>query len=74
MSRDAGAPDRIRVGPAGWSYPDWKGQVYPQPQPQGFDPLTYRARYFDAIGINDSCYRTPEVTTTRRWATQACGC
>jgi hypothetical protein len=41
MSRDTRALDRIRVGPAGWSYPDWAGQVYPKPQPHGFDPLAY---------------------------------
>ena len=45
-SRDA---TRIRVGPAGWSYKDWAGQVYPKPQPRGFDPLTYLAQYVDAI-------------------------
>jgi uncharacterized protein YecE (DUF72 family) len=67
MSRHTGAPNRIRVGPAGWSYKDWAGQVYPQPQPRGFDPLTYLAQYFDAVEINSSFYRIPDVKTTRRW-------
>jgi uncharacterized protein YecE (DUF72 family) len=58
---------RIRVGPAGWSYKDWAGQVYPQPQPRGFDPLTYLAQYFDAVEINSSFYRIPDAKTTRRW-------
>jgi uncharacterized protein YecE (DUF72 family) len=57
----------IRVGPAGWSYKDWAGQVYPQPQPRGFDPLTYLAQYFDAIEINRSFYRIPDAKTTQRW-------
>jgi hypothetical protein len=43
----------IRVGPAGWSYKDWAEQVSPKPQPRGFDPLTYLARYFDAGEITD---------------------
>jgi len=34
----------IRVGPAGWSYPDWEGVVYPSPHPARFDPLDH-ARY-----------------------------
>jgi uncharacterized protein YecE (DUF72 family) len=67
MSEDTGAPDRIRVGPAGWSYQDWAGQVYPTPRPRGFDPLTYLARYFDAIEINATFYRIPDATTTQRW-------
>ena len=64
-SRD---PTRTRVGPAGWSYKDWAGQVYPKPQPRGFDPLTYLAQYFDAIEINSSFYRIPDPKTTQRWA------
>ncbi|HEX9871331.1 MAG TPA: DUF72 domain-containing protein, partial [Candidatus Tectomicrobia bacterium] len=59
MGNDKVAPDRIRVGPAGWSYPDWKGQVYPKPQPRGFDPLTYLAQYFDAVEINATFYQIP---------------
>jgi uncharacterized protein YecE (DUF72 family) len=63
-SRDS---TRIRVGPAGWSYKDWAGQVYPKPQPRGFDSLTYLAQYFDAVEINSSFYRIPDAKTTRRW-------
>jgi uncharacterized protein YecE (DUF72 family) len=33
----------IRVGPAGWSYKDWEGIVYPAEKPRGFDPLAYLA-------------------------------
>ena len=31
----------IRIGPAGWSYPNWEGSVYPPKasQPRGFDAL-----------------------------------
>jgi uncharacterized protein YecE (DUF72 family) len=67
ISRHTGAPERIRVGPAGWSYPDWAGQVYPKPQPRGFDPLRYLARYFDAIEINSTFYRIPDAKMTQRW-------
>jgi uncharacterized protein YecE (DUF72 family) len=67
MREDTSISHRIRIGPAGWSYPDWKGQVYPKPPPRGFDPLTYLAQYVDAIEINSSFYRIPEPKTTTRW-------
>jgi uncharacterized protein YecE (DUF72 family) len=68
MDETRGASAHIRVGPAGWSYQDWAGQVYPKPQPRGFDPLTYLAKYFDAIEINSSFYRILDPKTTQRWA------
>ena len=46
----------IRVGPAGWSYDDWAGVVYPKPKPKGFDPLAFLAGYFDALELNTSFY------------------
>ena len=58
----------IRVGPAGWSYPDWEGSVYPRRKPKGFHPLPYLARYFDALEINSSFYGTPSARNTERWA------
>jgi uncharacterized protein YecE (DUF72 family) len=67
VGKDKVAPERIRIGPAGWSYPDWKGQVYPKPQPRGFDPLTYLAQYFDAVEINSTFYRIPTPAMTRQW-------
>jgi uncharacterized protein YecE (DUF72 family) len=67
MREDTGAPERIRVGPAGWSYQDWAGQVYPKPPPRGFDPLRYLAQYFDAIEINSTFYRIPDAKMTQRW-------
>jgi uncharacterized protein YecE (DUF72 family) len=57
----------IRIGPAGWSYPDWKGSVYPAHTPRGFDPLAYLADYFDTIEINSTFYRIPDAALTRRW-------
>jgi uncharacterized protein YecE (DUF72 family) len=60
----------IRVGPAGWSYKDWEGLVYPQKPGKSFDPLEYLARFFDTIEINSSFYRPPVPTTTKSWATR----
>jgi uncharacterized protein YecE (DUF72 family) len=67
-TQDQHTSDRIRIGPAGWSYPDWEGQVYPKPKPRGFDPLAYLAQYFDTIEINSTFYRIPSATMTKTWA------
>jgi uncharacterized protein YecE (DUF72 family) len=58
----------IRIGPAGWSYKDWEGVVYPQKPGKNFDPLEYLARFFNTIEINSSFYRPPTTSTTQSWA------
>jgi uncharacterized protein YecE (DUF72 family) len=62
-----------RIGLAGWSYPDWKGRVYPPKPPRGFDPLEYLAGYFEAIEINSTFYRIPTAATTQGWAARVAG-
>lgn len=57
---------RIRVGPAGWSYKDWEGTVYP-PHGSKFDPLGYLAQFFDTIEINSPFYRIPPPTHAKSW-------
>src|SRR5260370_7369067 len=47
----------IRVGPAGWSYPDWSGYVYPSRRTNGFHEAAYLAAFFDTIEINTSFYQ-----------------
>jgi uncharacterized protein YecE (DUF72 family) len=47
----------IRIGPAGWSYSDWAGYVYPSHRPKGFHEATYLAGFFDTIEINTSFYQ-----------------
>ena len=58
----------IRIGPAGWSYKDWEGIVYPPKPGKDFDPLAYLARFFNTIEINSSFYRPPAPSTTKAWA------
>ena len=58
----------IRVGPAGWSYPDWDGRVYPAHKPHGFHALPYLAKIFDTIEINSSFYALPRAEHAERWA------
>jgi uncharacterized protein YecE (DUF72 family) len=57
----------LYIGPAGWSYPDWEGIVYPQPKPRGFRPAAYLARWFNTIEMNSTFYRPPSAKTTARW-------
>ena len=59
---------RIRIGPAGWSYPDWEGVVYPRRKSAGFNHLSYLASYFDTIEINSTFYRHPRPSSSRIWA------
>jgi uncharacterized protein YecE (DUF72 family) len=60
----------IRIGPAGWSYRDWEGVVYPRPRPRGFDPLAFLAGYFDTIEINSTFYRPAGAESAISWASR----
>lgn len=57
----------IRVGPAGWTYKDWAGVVYPRPKPKGFDELEAIASLFDTIEINASFYRPMSARNAAGW-------
>jgi uncharacterized protein YecE (DUF72 family) len=57
---------QIRVGPAGWSYTDWEGTVYP-PHRSRFDHLAYLSSFFDTIEINSPFYRVPPPTHAKSW-------
>ena len=56
----------IRVGPAGWSYTDWEGTVYP-PHGSKFDHLAYLSSFFDTIEINSPFYRIPPPSHAKSW-------
>ncbi|MBI3328799.1 MAG: DUF72 domain-containing protein [Nitrospinae bacterium] len=57
----------LKVGPAGWSYADWEGTVYPTRKLQVFDPLQYLSEYFDTLEINSTFYRMPHAATAEGW-------
>lgn len=50
-------PGQTRVGPAGWSYADWSGYVYPARRIKGFHEASYLSEFFDTIEINTSFYQ-----------------
>lgn len=58
----------IRIGPAGWSYPDSPGHVYPAGVPARFDALEYLAGYFDTIEINSTFYRPQPTRNYASWS------
>jgi len=57
----------IHVGPAGWSYADWRGRVYPEGAGAKVDTLALVAKYFDTAEINSSFYHPPSPDTARSW-------
>jgi uncharacterized protein YecE (DUF72 family) len=60
-------PDpQLRIGPAGWDYPDWQGVVYPRGL-KGADRLTFLATLFTALEINVTFYRPIPPDYARRW-------
>jgi uncharacterized protein YecE (DUF72 family) len=56
----------ICIGPAGWSYGDWIGPVYPPGRK--VDELLMIAGYFNCIELNSSFYRTPSQRLVQSWA------
>jgi uncharacterized protein YecE (DUF72 family) len=60
-------PSVVRVGPAGWSYPDWKGYVYPERRVKGFHEVEYLAQFFDTVEINSSFYSPIRPEHAKLW-------
>ncbi|HZQ42358.1 MAG TPA: DUF72 domain-containing protein [Acidobacteriaceae bacterium] len=62
----------IFVGTSGYSYPDWKGVVYPRSVKRevgGSTPeLTYLSRYFNTCEINATFYRNFEPKIAVKWS------
>jgi uncharacterized protein YecE (DUF72 family) len=58
---------RLRIGPAGWSYSDWAGYVYPSRRPKDFHEAAYLAEFFDTIEINTSFYQPLRPDHAELW-------
>jgi uncharacterized protein YecE (DUF72 family) len=63
----------IRIGTAGWQYPDWAGIVYLKPKPRGFDELSFIASLFNTVEINSSFYGPPRPTAAKAWVDRVAG-
>lgn len=58
---------KVYIGPAGWSYPDWRGIVYPHKRPRDFSELAFISQYFNTVEVNSSFYKIPTAATAERW-------
>jgi uncharacterized protein YecE (DUF72 family) len=65
--KSAAATREVRIGPAGWSYADWAGYVYPARRVKGFHEATYLAQFFDTIEINTSFYGPMRADHAKLW-------
>src|SRR5271155_2444097 len=57
----------LYVGTAGWSYPHWKGVVFPKSMPPGLHSLELLARTFDVVEINSSFYQPLKPELSKLW-------
>ena len=58
---------RIRIGVAGWDYPDWNGIVYPAGNSAATDRLAWITRFVDVVEINSTFYRPVAPRTAESW-------
>jgi uncharacterized protein YecE (DUF72 family) len=58
---------RVLIGPAGWSYSDWNGILYPSSRPRDFHEASFLAEYFDTIEINTSFYQPVRPAHAELW-------
>lgn len=59
----------IRAGIGGWTYPPWRGSIYPHGLTQARE-LEYASRHLTSIEINGTFYRTQSPATFRKWAAE----
>ncbi|MDX1567646.1 MAG: DUF72 domain-containing protein [Longimicrobiales bacterium] len=57
---------KIRIGPSGWDYDNWKGDFYPEDLPRT-RRLRYVAGRFDTLEVNGSFYSLLRASTYRDW-------
>ena len=66
----AGGTDvNVRVGTSGYSYPEWKGNFYPE-KIAAKDMLRFYAGRFPTVEINNTFYRMPREALLNGWAEQ----
>jgi len=59
----------LRIGTMGWSYSFWKGNFYPENLPAN-ELLTYYAKKFNSVEVDNTFYRIPRVQTVMNWREQ----
>jgi uncharacterized protein YecE (DUF72 family) len=56
----------IRAGTSGYSFPEWKGNFYPE-KLAAKDMFRYYAERFSTVEINNTFYRMPKADVVRGW-------
>ena len=60
---------RVLTGTSGYSYPEWKGNFYPE-KLAAKDMLRFYAERFPTVEINNTFYRMPKEALLQGWADQ----
>lgn len=60
----------ILIGTSGWIHKDWNIKFYPEKMKEK-DKLSYFMENFRTVEVNSSFYRTPAVTTFKKWHDEA---
>jgi uncharacterized protein YecE (DUF72 family) len=60
---------RILAGTSGYAYKEWKGSFYPSDLPND-QMLSFYARQFGTVEINNTFYRLPSSKVLLQWAEQ----
>jgi len=75
MSSESGKPktgnnnnSKIRIGCAGWSYPDWKTVFYPESL-DASEQLKFYSKFFNFVEVNSTFYNLPSEETIKNWRT-----
>jgi uncharacterized protein YecE (DUF72 family) len=58
----------VKIGVAGWSYPDWNGIVYPPGR--DLHKLQFLSQFFPALEVNSTFYRIPTAKIVEGWCAQ----
>jgi len=58
--------DKLHIGTSGWHYKHWIGSFYPE-SIQTKEMLSFYARHFDTVEINNTFYRLPAPKTFDSW-------
>ncbi len=67
MVEEGGGANPVFIGTSGWNYPHWRGVFYPPRLPPSAW-LSFYARHFLAVEVNNTFYRMPRPGPVRAWA------
>ena len=60
---------QVFIGTSGWQYPDFSERFYPDGL-EKLEQLTYYAKNFPSVEVNNTFYQLPDEATIRKWVHQ----